>query len=206
MFESIVQSLLERHLGRFVKDLGKHDLKIGLLKGTETWPLFFHWQPHTSLSYSCAPLFWLYFPKLYVLVSTQAKQYCATSNCGAMRSTFSTCQSAFARALLVQQLQRFHHHHSKSQRFRTHLFHPSWSFLRILVVTGEIYIDIPFRSLGSEPVVVSIDRVFVVLSTKSSARVETKVDSDEQVAEAIARKIQDLKLHELKTFGQSNQV
>ncbi len=33
MFESIVQSLLERHLGRFVKDLGKHDLKIGLLKG-----------------------------------------------------------------------------------------------------------------------------------------------------------------------------
>ncbi len=57
MFESIVQSLLERHLGRFVKDLGKHDLKIGLLKGTDSWPLLFHWQPHTSLSNSCEPLF-----------------------------------------------------------------------------------------------------------------------------------------------------
>lgn len=53
---------------------------------------------------------------------------------------------------------------------------------------------------------VSIDRVFVVLSTKSSARVETKADSDEQVAEAIARKMQNLKLHELQAFGQSNQV
>ncbi len=78
--------------------------------------------------------------------------------------------------------------------------------MRFAVVTGEIYIDIPFRSLGSEPVVVSIDRVFVVLSTKSSARVEAKVDSDQQVAEAIARKIQDLKVHEIKAFGQSNQV
>jgi hypothetical protein len=44
MFESIVQSLLEKYIGAFVKDFAQQDLKIGLLKG---W--FFEIQMRTSI-------------------------------------------------------------------------------------------------------------------------------------------------------------
>ena len=199
-----MQSLLERYLGRFVKDLGKHDLKIGLLKGTDCSSLAV---AHFAERLSCVhvlTLFARYSKCLYRPRQSNIAQPRVAARCARLSrlaNQHSHGLYRYSTAIYTIILPNF-------RNSKTHLLQSTqsnrlfdWPF-----VAGEIYIDIPFRSLGSEPVVVSIDRVFVVLSTKSSARVETKVDSDEQVAEAIARKIQDLKLHELKAFGQSNQV
>jgi hypothetical protein len=68
-------------------------------------------------------------------------------------------------------------------------------------VSGDISIDIPFRSLSSEPVVVCIDRVFAVLvANKSTSRPSSSTDVVDST------KLERLKAHELSKFGTSDDI
>jgi vacuolar protein sorting-associated protein 13A/C len=64
---------------------------------------------------------------------------------------------------------------------------------------GDLTLDIPFSSLGSQPVVVSIDRIFLVVGTKTDFRPESRTEEDIR-AETLL-KLEALKQHESDMFS-----
>ena len=77
---------------------------------------------------------------------------------------------------------------------------PCFPFVVFILVAagyvGSIDLTIPFTRLGSQPVVVVLDRIFLVAGTKS----EFKVNEEEEKKRALENKRAILKAHELATF------
>lgn len=91
-------------------------------------------------------------------------------------------------------------------------------------------LDIPFRSLGSQPVVVSIDRIYLIAGDKADFKVlllflrslalihssrsvvlffvggQVEEKDPETLAQEMTKKLEALKQHELATFGGAKQV